>query len=274
MIQYLYLARFHQPIGIVLLWAPIAWSLWIAAHGFPELRLVALFFFGTLLMRAAGCVINDIVDRNIDCHVARTKHRPLASGKISLMGAFGFLLLLLCGSVLILIQLPAKCFVYALVGLGITIIYPFCKRFLHCPQLVLGFAFSMGIPMVYAATGAVFDYKTIMLWVINFLWIIAYDTQYAILDRIDDICIGVRSTAVLFKSWTPNIIILLQFCFHGAWLILAWWLKFNWYFLFEWFTGLIILIYQQQPEKRMRIFLSNGLYGICMWIAVFFGERW
>lgn len=267
--------RFHKPAGIALLWFPTAWALWIANHGAPKLDLIIYFLLGTILMRAAGCVMNDIADRHIDKHVNRTKMRPLTTGEISLPEALLILLLLLFAALYILIQLPLVCFYYALPALLLTILYPFCKRFIQAPQLILGLAFSMGIPMAYAASNVAPNATMLLLCMLNFAWIVAYDTMYAMADRIDDLRIGVKSTAILFGRHDCLIILLLQLFFHGLWIVLA--LKQNDSFVFYtiWLLAAFVLIYQQwlihnrEPAQCLRAFSTNSLYGLLMWISLF-----
>ena len=269
---YLRLSRFDKPAGIALLWSPTAWALWIANQGFPPLKLIILFFLGTLFMRAAGCVVNDIADRQIDLHVQRTKHRPLATGEISLIGALLLLMFFLFSALLILLQLPSVCFYYSLVALGVTILYPFCKRFIQCPQLVLGIAFSMGIPMAFAASHVAPNASMGILLAINFAWILAYDTQYAMADRADDLRISVQSTAIFFAAYDRIVIACLQIFFHGLWLVLAFKLNFSKYFYIGWGLAALVLIYQQsllvvrQEEKYLQAFSSNSWYGLVMWV--------
>lgn len=268
------LARFNKPAGTLLLWAPTAWALWIANNGHPSIKLITLFLFGTIFMRAAGCVVNDIADRRIDLHVKRTKNRPLTSGELSLQGALAFLLVLLLAALIILLQLPLVCFYFALLALAVTIIYPFCKRFFQCPQLVLGIAFSLGIPMTFAASGDLSNPAIFYLLLINIAWILAYDTQYAMADRADDLRIGVKSSAILFASWDRFIIASLQIFFHSLWLLLAWIENFSAYFYISWIIGLFILIYQhkllasREEANYSKAFASNAWYGLIMWLGV------
>src|SRR4051812_22753046 len=131
---YLRLMRFHKPAGILLLWFPTAWALWLANHGNPPLKLIMLFLIGTILMRAAGCIINDIADRHIDLHVKRTQMRPIVAGEVGLLQAFSLVFVLLVCALLVLIQLPSQCFYYALFAVFIVFLYPFCKRFIQGPQ--------------------------------------------------------------------------------------------------------------------------------------------
>ncbi|CAM2894614.1 4-hydroxybenzoate-octaprenyltransferase [Legionella steigerwaltii] len=272
------LMRFDKPVGVLLLWYPTAWALWVANKGVPSLKLLILFLCGTVLMRAAGCVINDIADRNIDKHVARTKLRPLTAGEVSLPEAFLLLIILLSNALFILIQLPRNCFYLGLIALFISFLYPFCKRFLDAPQLILGLAFSMGIPMAYVASDLALNTECFLLFLINFSWILVYDTMYAMTDKEDDLKIGVRSTAIYFASYDRLIIGVLQSLFHGLWLCWALMSQTNLWFYICWFVAGIILIYQQKlinkrvPKDCFKAFIVSTYYGAWMWLAVAIGK--
>lgn len=271
------LMRFDKPAGIVLLWAPTAWALWLANQGHPAWLLVFYFLLGTTCMRAAGCIINDLADRNIDKHVNRTRLRPITSGEMPIQHTVGVLSLLLFCAAGIAIQLPKLCWYEAVVALVITVIYPFGKRFVQAPQLILGLAFSMGIPMAYTASNRSPDWVMVVLMGLNFLWIVAYDTIYALVDRDDDLRIGVRSTAILFGSGVIEIIAFFLLACHALWFIL--WLFYPLTFRFGlfWILGLGILLYQYrllsaQPLKHpMRAFLWNAVYGMVMWCGLLVG---
>ncbi|MDI1352335.1 MAG: 4-hydroxybenzoate octaprenyltransferase [bacterium] len=272
--SYSRLMRINKPVGILLLWFPTAWALWIANQGIPSSTILVLFFIGTILMRSAGCVINDIADRNIDKHVARTKLRPLTSGEVSLTQACILLFLLLCCALIVLIYLPKECFYLALIAVLITFLYPFCKRFIKAPQLVLGIAFSLGIPMAYVASKVAMDSNIMFLFVINFAWIVAYDTMYAIADKEDDLKIGVKSTAIYFADYDRLIIGLLLLCLHAMWLVWALKNTAHWGFYTIWFLSCFILLYQQKlitkriPSECFNAFLISVYYGGLMWLAV------
>ncbi|MDP1603211.1 MAG: 4-hydroxybenzoate octaprenyltransferase [Legionella sp.] len=274
---YYQLARFHKPLGILLLWCPTAWALWIANKGDPDFNIMLLLLLGTILMRAAGCVMNDIADRQIDLHVQRTKNRPLTSGLVKLPNALIFLFALLSGALLILLQLPSTCFYYALIALAVTIAYPFCKRIIQGPQMVLGIAFSLGIPIAFAASNVLPNGSMGLLLLINFAWIIAYDTQYAMVDRADDLRIGVKSTAILFARYDRLIITLLQIFVHFSWLPLAIALKLSVWFYSGWIMASFILFYQyyllasKKEENYFRAFCSNGWYGLIIWVSIIVG---
>ncbi|EHL31117.1 4-hydroxybenzoate octaprenyltransferase [Legionella drancourtii] len=268
------LMRFDKPVGTLLLWFPTAWALWIANRGIPSLKLLILFFSGTVLMRAAGCVINDIADRDIDKHVTRTKLRPLTSGELNLQEALTLLAVLLFSALLILINLPWDCFYLGCIALCISFLYPFCKRFLSAPQFVLGLAFSMGIPMAFVASNIPLNVECALLFVLNFAWIVAYDTMYAMTDKEDDLRIGVKSTAIYFASYDRLIIGLLQCLLHGLWLYLALNMHANKWFYIFWFAAAVVLYHQQKLiSKRehascLRAFIISVYYGAFMWLAV------
>lgn len=275
---FLHLMRFHKPVGTVLLWLPVAWALWITNHGMPSIELLIIFFIGTLVMRSAGCVVNDIADRNIDKHVSRTRARPLASGDVQLVEAILLLVFLFFIAFLVVIRLPIACFYYAIVALGVTILYPFCKRFFEAPQLILGIAFSMGIPMVYVASSHALDWSFVSLFVLNFAWIVAYDTMYAMADKEDDLQIGVKSTAILFASYDRLIILCLQLFVHGAWIYIGIKTDCKVSFYIVWLMAIGPLVYQQillnkkTTTAYFKAFLSNAWYGALMWIALIVGQ--
>jgi len=190
--------RMHRPIGTWLLLWPTLWAIWIASAGRPDPKVFLILVLGTIVVRSAGCVINDFVDRKIDPRVARTADRPLATGEVAPVEAlilFGALMVIALGLVLNLNKLTLT---FALAGAFLTIVYPFTKRFLSTPQFVLGVAFSWGVPMAFAATAGDVPRVGWLLFLATVIWVVAYDTQYAMTDRPDDIKIGVRSTAILF----------------------------------------------------------------------------
>jgi 4-hydroxybenzoate polyprenyltransferase len=190
--------RLHRPIGIWLLLWPTLWALWIASAGRPDQKIFLIFGLGTIVARSAGCVINDVADRKIDPLVARTAGRPLASGEVTLAEALllaAALMLIALGLALTLNRLTLQ---LAAAGAAVTVIYPFTKRFLPAPQFVLGVAFAWGVPMAFAATTGAVPQLGWLLFLAAVIWVIVYDTQYAMTDRVDDLKVGVRSTAILF----------------------------------------------------------------------------
>lgn len=207
---YYYLCRFDKPVGTELVFWPTMWALWIAAEGIPPIGILIPMVLGTIFMRAAGCAINDFADRKVDAHVERTKTRPLATGIITAKEAIYVFLALVFASACMLLFLPIETFYCALGGFVLAFIYPFMKRYTHLPQVVLGMAFSWGIPMSFTAMGKPLDLTCWLLYFGNLAWTVAYDTQYAITDREYDLKIGVKSTAILFGRFDIQIIALLQ----------------------------------------------------------------
>jgi 4-hydroxybenzoate polyprenyltransferase len=192
------LMRLDKPIGILLLLWPTLWGLWLAADGVPSTNILVIFILGTVLMRSAGCVVNDYADRNFDAHVERTKNRPLATGKLSskeaLLLAAG---LSLCAFLLIL-PLNRLTLELSVFALFLAASYPFTKRFFAMPQAYLGIAFSFGIPMAFAAQTGEVPNIAWLLMAANLLWVIAYDTEYAMVDKVDDLKIGIKTSAITF----------------------------------------------------------------------------
>ena len=196
--RYARLMRLHRPIGIWLLLWPTLWALWLASSGHPDPKIFLIFVIGTIVVRSAGCVINDFADRKIDPHVERTADRPLARGEVSPAEAlilFVALMLIALGLVLTMNRLTI---LFAIAGAAVTVVYPFTKRFLSTPQFVLGIAFAWGVPMAFAAEQAEVSRVGWLLFLAAVIWVVVYDTQYAMADRNDDLKIGVRSTAILF----------------------------------------------------------------------------
>ncbi|WP_166836982.1 4-hydroxybenzoate octaprenyltransferase [Rheinheimera pleomorphica] len=207
---YLQLMRLEKPIGTYLLLWPTWWALWLAAEGIPPLHLLVVFSVGVVLMRAAGCVINDYADRHWDGAVERTKARPLASGAVSATEALQLFALLLSLSASLLWFLNWQTVLLSLVALLLASVYPFMKRYTHLPQVVLGAAFSWGMPMAFMAIQFQLPPVLWLLYLANLLWTVAYDTYYALVDRPDDIKVGIKSTAILFGDYVLPIIVLLQ----------------------------------------------------------------
>jgi 4-hydroxybenzoate polyprenyltransferase len=213
------LMRLDKPIGILLLLWPTLWALWISAHGHPNWMIVWIFFLGTVLMRSAGCVMNDYADRHFDPHVERTRTRPLATGEVSDKEALWLaagLSLLAFGLVLVLNKLTV---LLSVVALFLAATYPLTKRFFSLPQAYLGIAFGFGIPMAFAAQNGVVPALAWKLLAANILWALAYDTEYALVDREDDLKIGVRSSAIFFGKFDVAAIML---CYAGMLGLLAW----------------------------------------------------
>lgn len=219
--HYWRLMRFHRPIGIWLLLWPTLWALWFAADGPPSLHVFVVFVLGTVLMRAAGCVINDIADRDFDPHVARTRDRPIAAGLVSPREALVLFGVLCIVAFALTVSLQnVRVLLLSLPAVLLASIYPFTKRWISMPQAVLGLAFSWGIPMAFAAVSSDVAWNTVwMLMAANVCWVMAYDTFYAMADRADDLKIGVKSSAIFFGSNDRVITSALQVATLG---LLAW----------------------------------------------------
>jgi 4-hydroxybenzoate polyprenyltransferase len=218
---YLELMRLDRPVGTLLLLWPTLAALWLAAAETPSLTLIAVFSAGTLLMRSAGCVINDIADRRFDGQVRRTAERPLATGRVPVTGALALFALLVLAAACLLVFLNPLTRLIACGGLFIASIYPLMKRWTYLPQVVLGAAFSWGLVMAYTATRDALPASAWLLFIASMLWIVAYDTIYAMVDRDDDLKIGVRSTAILFGHNDRVMILVLQLTSLVALLLFA-----------------------------------------------------
>ena len=210
--------RFDKPIGTFLLAAPTLWGIALANEGFPSLRLLAIFLAGIVVMRAAGCIANDLADRNLDGHVERTRLRPLVTGALTVKEAVALLLLLLAAALGLVALTNPLTVQLSFAGAGLAMIYPLMKRITHLPQIVLGIAFSWSIPMAFAASINALPSALWWLFTANLLWTVVYDTQYAMVDREDDLSVDIKSTAILFGSLDVRIIGLLQcLCLIAFW---------------------------------------------------------
>jgi 4-hydroxybenzoate polyprenyltransferase len=209
------LMRLDKPIGILLLLWPTLWGLWLAAGGLPDMNILVIFLLGTVLMRSAGCVVNDYADRDFDPHVERTKNRPMATGKVRTKEA----LLLAAGlslvAFLLILPLNRLTLELSVLGLFLAASYPFTKRFFAMPQAYLGVAFSFGIPMAFAAQTGGVPFIAWVLMAANLFWVIAYDTEYAMVDKVDDLKIGIRTSAITFGNFDVQGVMLCHAGFLG-----------------------------------------------------------
>lgn len=269
------LARFDKPIGILLLLWPTMSALWLASNGFPDVNILMIFIIGVVVMRSAGCVINDLADTEIDKHVERTRRRPLATGELSTKEALVFLLFLLSIALCLAIVLGFKVVAWSLGGLVLTIIYPFCKRFIKSPQVILGLTFSWSIPMAYVACGTEFNLSMFFLWVGVLIWIVVYDTFYALVDIDDDLKTGVFSTAILFGDKVSFITSLSQIIVLLVWAYLGTILEMSLiYFLM--LIVVLLFFYRQQllisaREKKdcFRAFNESWYVGFFHFLGIF-----
>lgn len=272
--HYLELMRFHKPVGIFLLLWPTLWALWIASGGFPSTKNLFIFIGGVVLMRAAGCVINDIADRKLDLQVKRTQTRLITSGKISVHNALllffalclmAFLLVLMTNPLTILLSFFALC---------VATFYPFAKRYTHFPQVILGIAFSFAIPMAFSAVHNHIPAIAWLIMIINMLWTVMYDTLYAMVDRDDDLKIGIKSTAILFGKCDKLMIGLLQLTVITLLCLLGFLLNFLLIYFVAVFIALLLFIYQQKlisdriPDKCFQAFLNNQWVGLIVFIGI------
>lgn len=272
--QYALLMRLNKPVGIWLLLWPTLWGLWIASAGRPDPKIFLVFVAGVVIMRSAGCVINDFADRNIDGDVARTSDRPIANGTIAPVEALVLFVALGLIAIALVLTLDPLTQMLAVVAAGLTILYPFMKRLFAAPQLILGAAFGWSIPMAFAAQTGEITRLAWLLWLTVVVWAVIYDTMYAMVDREDDLKIGIKSTAILFGSAEVFIIILLQFI-----LLLALWLiggvaqLGNWYFSSTFIVALLFgyqyqLIRDREPNACFRAFLNNQYVGATVFVGI------
>jgi 4-hydroxybenzoate polyprenyltransferase len=268
------LLRLDRPIGTWLLLWPALWALWIAADGHPQRRLLGIFIAGALLMRSAGCIINDLADRNIDPHVRRTRSRQLAARTISPPEALAVFSVLVWAALLLVLQLNGLTVQLALVGAALTITYPLFKRFFPLPQLYLGVCFGWAVPMAFAATlGAVPRAGWLML-VATVLWAGVYDTEYAMVDRDDDLRVGVQSSAILFGDMDRLMIAAMQCMVLLALVLLGRTLHFGRCYYGGLTAGAALFIWQQWLIRArdytdcFRAFENNHYFGIAIFIGI------
>lgn len=264
---YWQLARMDKPIGTLLLLWPTLWSVWLASAGSPPLWPLLAMGLGVVLMRAAGCVINDYADRQVDGHVQRTAQRPLPAGQLTARQALVFFALLVGLAFLLVLTLNRQTIALSVVGLLLAVIYPFMKRVTHLPQLVLGLAFSWSIPMAWVAVANELTLTTWLLFGANVLWTIAYDTYYAMVDREDDRRIGVKSTALLFGQYDLLMIALLQVTTLLILLLVGWVQQLNGLFYASVLVAAALFVYQgvsarnRDRQACFQAFLANNWVG-------------
>ena len=219
---YLYLIRWDRPAGWLLLLWPTLSALWLAAGGFPGWHLIGVFVLGTILMRSAGCCVNDFADREFDRHVARTARRPVTSGLVSPSEALGVGAVLALLAFMLVVTTNAITVAWSLAALAISVGYPYAKRFFAMPQAVLGVAFSFGIPMAYAAVTESVPVDAWVLLLGNLFWVIAYDTEYAMVDREDDLKLGLKTSAITFGRWDVAAVMACYLLYLALWSAVLW----------------------------------------------------
>ncbi len=273
---YIHLMRLDKPIGIFLLLWPTLWGLFIAADGHPSIQHLITFILGTVFMRSAGCVANDILDRRFDSSVTRTKLRPLANQTIPVKNAFFLLVTLLLGAFICVLFLNENAFYFSLVALFLALTYPLTKRFFVMPQAYLGLSFGMGIPMAFVANNISLSLTAWLLFLANVFWAIAYDTLYAVTDKNDDLKIGIRSSAIWFGNYLKEAIMFCYTCMMGCLIWVGQLENFGW--PFYGFIGLSLffigLLYRQiltlNPKACFDAFLSNNYLGAFVFLGIFF----
>ena len=290
--DYLQLMRADKPIGTLLLLWPTAWAIWLSGGEFVSLgwqignfdpQVAVVFLVGVFLMRSAGCVINDFADRNFDRHVERTKDRPLTTGRVSVFEALCLFLVLCFLALLLVLSLDEKVrysvLIAAVPAVLIAIVYPFMKRFFVTPQLVLGIAFSCGIPMAYLAHASPISLGTLWLVLANLAWVIAYDTIYALVDQEDDETLGIFSSARFFGQNVKKIITVLQLLTLSFLVLVGIYYDLNkFYYLIlvacsGFFVYQLILIQEQRRDQCFTAFLNNAWFGGGVLLALIIGSQ-
>ena len=272
---YFSLMRLDKPIGILLLLWPTLWALWMASGGFPNLKILVIFVLGTVLMRSAGCVMNDLADRNFDGHVTRTHQRPLVAGEVTVKQALILAVLLSLVSFGLVLFLNGLAIALSFIALLLAVSYPFTKRFFALPQAYLGIAFGFGIPMAFAAVQGMVPNAAWCMLLANICWSLAYDTEYAMVDRPDDLKIGIRSSAITFGRFDVWMVMF----FYAAMLALMAYVGFllglrQLYYLGLTAAALVtgyhyMLIKNRQPALCFKAFLHNNWVGALIFAGIF-----
>ena len=271
---YLRLMRLDKPIGIFLLLWPTLWALWIASAGIPSFKLLTVFVLGTVLMRSAGCVLNDIADRKFDGRVLRTQQRPLVTGEISVKQAYGLSIGRSLLAFILVLQLNALAILLSLPALALAISYPYCKRFFAFPQAYLGIAFGFGIPMAFAALQGEVPTSAWLILLANVFWALAYDSAYAMVDKPYDLKIGIRSSVITAGRHDTSMIMI---C-YGLFLAIMWgvgcWLAMQKIYFISLLlsAGLAIYHYRllktRQPQLCFNVFLQNNWLGLIIFVGI------
>jgi 4-hydroxybenzoate polyprenyltransferase len=275
--QYVALMRLNKPIGIGLLLWPTLWALWFAERGHPHGKMLFIFIAGVVLMRSAGCVINDIVDRHVDGWVWRTKQRPLPSGHVQPVEAFILFVVLSGCAFMLVLFCNALTIGLAVIGMGVTVIYPFLKRLTHLPQIGIGVAFMWGVPMAFAAVTGTVSGSAWFLFFTGLIWVVIYDTMYAMADREDDLKVGIKSTAILLGQQDRFIIGSMQILF----LIMLYWVGTLFQLTPLYQVCLVpvmgLCLYQQwlikdrDPQRCLRAFFNNHWVGCAVFLGIVAG---
>lgn len=271
---YARLMRLNRPIGTLLLLWPTLWALWIAAAGIPPYSILVIFILGVFLMRSAGCVVNDYADRNIDLHVERTRMRPLTTGEVSVKEAIILFSVLVVSAFILVLFLNLYTILLSFGALFLAMIYPFMKRHTYLPQVVLGAAFAWAVPMAFAAIQNQVPQEAWLLYAVTVLWTTAYDTMYGMVDRDDDLKIGVKSTAILFGEADKIIIGILQMLVVGGLFLLGSRLSSGPFFYMTVTLGAGLFVYQQYLIRErsrqgcFKAFLNNHWFGMVVFCGL------
>ena len=272
--NYAYLIRLDRPIGILLLLWPTLWALWIAAEGFPHWGVLVVFVLGVVFMRSAGCAINDYADRKVDGKVARTKGRPIVSGKVSPKEALWVFIALTISAFLLVLFMNKLTIYLSFAGAALAASYPYMKRYHFLPQVHLGAAFGWAVPMAYAAQSNEITSIAWLLFLATVLWATAYDTMYAMADREDDIKIGVKSTAILFGEADWIIIGIIQIMLVLTLLMIGSRAELGMFYYLGVFIASLFAVYQQyliadrDPKMCIEAFLNNNWFGMSVFIGI------
>ncbi|MCM7774387.1 4-hydroxybenzoate octaprenyltransferase [Enterobacter asburiae] len=274
LLAYHRLMRTDKPIGALLLLWPTLWALWLAAPGVPPLWILGVFVAGVWLMRAAGCVVNDYADRKFDGHVKRTAGRPLPSGQVTGKEARVLFIVLVLLSFLLVLTLNTMTILLSVAALALAWVYPFMKRYTHLPQVVLGAAFGWSIPMAFAAVSESLPLSCWLMFLANILWAVAYDTQYAMVDRDDDLKIGIKSTAILFGRQDKLIIGILQVAVLALMVAIGRLNGLNWEFYWSVLVAGLLFAYQQkliakrERDACFKAFMNNNYVGLVLFLGL------
>jgi 4-hydroxybenzoate polyprenyltransferase len=274
-IHYIALIRLNKPIGIFLLLWPCLFSLWLAADGIPDIHLIIIFIVGAAIMRSAGCIINDIADKNIDIHVWRTQDRPIASGKITTTQAYMLFTILVATGAVLLLFTNLLTFMVAIVALLSATIYPFTKRFFAVPQFILGISFAFSVPMAFAAQLGHIPIHSWLVYIMVVVWTIMYDTIYALCDLEDDKKISIHSSAKFFGQYVHLAITTMQLLTLAIWILVLFTFNIlNNYSLSISLLIILLFIYQNYLIKQnstksfLQAFKSNNIVGLLFFISV------
>jgi 4-hydroxybenzoate polyprenyltransferase len=273
--QYSLLARLDRPIGILILLWPVLWALWVASDGKPDLLILTVFCLGVVLMRSAGCIINDYADRDFDPHVERTKLRPIAVGKVAPKEALVVFVVLCLTAFGLVLLLNIYTILLSFVAAFLAASYPFTKRYTQLPQAYLGIAFGWAVPMAFAAQQNNIPAVAWVMYLAVVLWALVYDTMYAMVDKDDDLKIGVKSTAILFGDYDRHIMAVLQLIILGLLITVGLMQQLGW----AYYLGLTVaggfsiyqqkLIFHRDKKQCFQAFLNNNWFGLAVFVGIF-----